>query len=304
MPKISTLRFKEAILLAGVLLNFLAGCSSSNRMLRQTKSYAGRTTNIEHGEYEATVFDCMECHTVRQPHGDDLDLHLLLAGGVPIPGLEGSFAYSPNLTIASQYPAGVLENLIRGRLRYEFRMPTDLFNDMSADDMRDLVAYLKTLRPIQDRPLPDDRLPPNFIMPPPNPRSLIAQHEPATGTIARGRYLSKMLACQDCHSPRTPGGGYVAGELFQGGGFQMPLPNGQTLIAPNITPDQQTGIGSWSDDQIIRVIRTGITKDGRTINNAMPYKVAYHVLNDQDAHDLVLFLRTLTPVSRSWPASQ
>jgi len=85
--------------------------------------------------------------------------------------------------------------------------------------------------------LPDDHLPPGFVMPAPNPREPIPEHEPSVGTIERGRYLSKMCSCQECHSPRTAGGGYVEGQLFQGGGLQMPLPDGHLLVAPNSTPD-------------------------------------------------------------------
>jgi len=200
--------------------------------------------------------------------------------------------------------AQVLDDTIRGRLMYKFRMPTDLFNGMSADDMRDLVAYLKTLRPILHHPLPDDQLPPGFVMPVPNPRQAIPEHEPPVGTIERGRYLSKMFSCQECHSPRTAGGGYVQGQLFQKGGLQMPLPDGHLLIAPNITPDRETGIGAWSDEELIRALRTGVTRHGRQLNPVMPYLTAYRDMTDQDAKDVVRFLRSVTPVKRTWPSSQ
>jgi mono/diheme cytochrome c family protein len=291
----------KAILFAGIAAMFLGGCSQEHSRLRMT----GFTqADVKHGEYEAKVFGCQDCHTVRLADGLHLDQHLILAGGVPMPGLEGSFTYSANVTISSQYPAQVLDDTIRGRLMYKFRMPTNLYNDMSADDMRDLVAYLKTLRPILHRPLPDDRLPPGFVMPAPNPRTPIPEHEPPVGTIERGSYVTKMFVCQECHSPRTPGGGYVQGQLFQGGGLQWPMPDGHLLIAPNITPDRETGIGAWSDDEIIRAVRTGVARDGRQLNPLMPYLTAYHDMTNQDAKELVRFLRTVTPVRRSWPSSQ
>src|SRR5271168_5072389 len=137
---------RNKILFAGIAAIFLGGCSQEHSRMRMT----GFTqADVKHGEYEAKVFGCQDCHTVRLADGLHLDQHLILAGGVPMPGLEGSFTYSANVTISSQYPAQVLDDTIRGRLMYKFRMPTDLFNDMSADDMRDLVAYLKTLQPIQ-----------------------------------------------------------------------------------------------------------------------------------------------------------
>src|ERR1700689_1459738 len=163
------LRCKQ-ILFAGLVMMVFGACSQN----RSNMQIVGFTqADVKHGEYEAKVFACQDCHTVRQADGIHLDQHLILAGGVPMPGLEGSFTYTPNVTLSSQYPAQVLDDTIRGHLMYKFRMPTDLFNSMSADDMRDLVAYLKMLRPILHRPLPDDQLPPGFVMPTPNLRELI-----------------------------------------------------------------------------------------------------------------------------------
>ena len=84
----------------------------------------------------------------------------------------------------------------------------------------------------------------------------------------------------------------------------MPLHDGHLLIAPNITPDRETGIGAWSDDEIIRALRTGVARDGRQLNPLMPYLTAYHDMSNQDAKDLVRFLRTVTPARRCWPSSQ
>jgi mono/diheme cytochrome c family protein len=300
MPEAWTVR-RKTILFAGIVMMFLGGCSQEHSHMQMT---GFKMADVKHGEYEAKVFACQDCHTVRQADGLHLDQQLILAGGVPMPGLEGSFTYSPNVTLSSQYSAQVLDDTVRGRLMYKFRMPTGLYNGMSADDMRDLVAYLKTLRPILHRPLPDDQLPPGFVMPAPNPREPIPEHEPPVGTIERGRYLSTMFVCQECHSPRTAGGGCVQGQLFQGGGLQWPLPDGHLLIAPNITPDRETGIGAWSDDEIIRALRTGVARNGRQLNPLMPYLTAYHDMTNQDAKDLVRFLRTVTPATRSWPSSQ
>jgi mono/diheme cytochrome c family protein len=292
---------RKAIPFAGIVMMFLGGCSQEHPHLQMT----GFTqADVKHGEYEAKVFACQECHTVRQADGLHLDLQLLFAGGVAIPGLDGSFVYTPNVTISSQYPAQVLDDTIRGRLPYKFKMPTDFYNGMSADDMRDLIAYLKTLRRVLHRPLPDDQLLPGFVMPAPHPREPIPEYEPPVGTIERGAYLSKMFSCQDCHSPRTRDGGYIEGQLFRGGGLQMPLPDGHLLIAPNITPDRETGIGAWSDDEVIRAFRSGVARDGGQLDPVMPYLTAYGDMTDQDAKDVVRFLRTVEPAKRHWPSGQ
>jgi hypothetical protein len=256
--------------------------------------------SIARGAYLTAVFCCQECHTVRQADDVHLEGNLLFAGGVAFPGRDGSVVHSANVTIASQYPEQVLEDIVRGRLAYKLMMPTDLYNGMAADDMRDILAYLKTLRPML-RPLPDNHLAPQFVLPLPNPPVPIPAHEPPTGTLERGEYLSRMFLCHDCHSPRDATGAYVPGHLFEGGGFQLPLRDGHLLSAPNLTSDRDTGLGAWSDAEIVRAIRTGIERGGRHLYPAMPSAVAFHQMTDQDAVDLVRFLRSLKPVKRSWP---
>lgn len=255
--------------------------------------------DVKRGEYLAKVFSCQECHTVRQADGIHLDEKLLLTGGEPFPGPDGSLVHSANVTIASQYSEQVLDSAIRGRLAYKFQMPTPLYNGMAADDMRDLIAYLKTFRPVL-RSLPDNHLPPNMVFPAPTQPVPIPEHQPAAGTVERGEYLARMFACTDCHSPRDSTGAYDQAHLYEGGGFQMPLPDGGLLIPSNLTPDPETGLGAWSDAEIIRATRTGVTPDGRQLSHVMPYSVAYRDMTDQDAADLVRFLRSLKPVKRSW----
>jgi len=79
------------------------------------------------------------------------------------------------------------------------------------------------------------------------------------------------------------------------------LADGRMLFAPNLTPDPQTGLGTWSDADIVRAIRTGVAPDGGQLNHWMPYLVAFDDMSDEDASDLVRFLRSLRPVKRSWP---
>jgi hypothetical protein len=273
------------------------GCTGE---LSPAASVALAQGHIARGAYLTAVFCCQECHTVRQADEVHLEGNLLFAGGVPFPLRNGGVVHSANVTIASQYPEQVLEGIIRGRLADKFVMPTDLYNGMAADDMRDILAYLKTLRPIL-RPLPDNHLAPQFVLPTPNPPVPIPAHEPPIGTLERGEYLSRMFVCHDCHSPRDAAGAYVPGHLFEGGGFQVPLADGHLLSAPNLTSDRDTGLGAWSDAEIVRAIRTGTERGGRHLNPLMPYAVAFHQITDQDAVDLVRFLRSLKPVKRSWP---
>lgn len=281
-----------------VLVTTLVGCAGP----RSQVDAALLPGDVKRGEYLTEVFCCQECHTLRQTEGIHLNQDLLFAGGIPFPGKDGRLVHTANVTLASQYPEQVLEGVIRGRLAYKFAMPTDLYNGMAADDMRDVISFIKTLHPVL-RPQSENHLPPDLVLPAPNPSIAIPEHEPPAGTVERGEYLSRMFLCRDCHSPRDSTGAYVEGHLFEGGGFQVRLVDGRMLNPPNLTPDPETGLGAWSDEDIVRAIRTGVARDGRQLNHGMPYLVAFHNMKDQDVGDLVRFLRTLRPAKRSWPSN-
>src|SRR5262249_62044330 len=118
-----------------------------------------------------------------------------------------------------------------------------------------LVPSLKPPTPVL-RPFPDNHLPAARVLPAPNRPVPVPAHAPPAGTLERGEYLSRMCACQDCHSPRDSTGGYVPGHLFEGG-MKLQLAEGPVHITPNITADSELGIGTWSDADIARAIRTG-----------------------------------------------
>ena len=258
--------------------------------------------DVRRGEYLTKIFSCQECHTVRLGDGIHLNRNLLFAGGVAFPGPDGSFVYTANVTLASSYPEQVLEDVIRGRLAYKFAMPTHVYNRMASDDMRDVIAFIKTLQPVL-RPLPDSRLPANLILPAPNPAVPVPGREPPIGSLERGEYLSRMCACQNCHSPRDSAGAHLPGHLFEGG-MRLQLADGPVHVTPNITADPQTGIGAWSEGDIVRAIRAGVTPDGRELDHAMPYLTAFHEMADQDMTDLVRFLRSVKPEKGSRPRTE
>lgn len=123
--------------------------------------------------------------------------------------------------------------------------------------------------------------------------------------VARGRYLTLgLLGCENCHSPKDwtkHGGPMLPGREFAGQsleGLIAGFPGSPTV--PNITPDQETGAGNWSDDQIARAIREGIAHDGRTIFPMMPYS-EYKNLSDEDVASVVVYLRSIAPIKHSVP---
>jgi hypothetical protein len=123
--------------------------------------------------------------------------------------------------------------------------------------------------------------------------------------IERGEYLFKtLLDCDGCHSQRDfsrLGGPVMA--VGRGKGGPLPLEGLPGEVnAPNITPDKETGIGSWTDGEKIRAIREGISRDGHTLFPLMPY-TGYRYMSDEDSQALVAYLNTLPPVRNYVPRS-
>ncbi len=112
--------------------------------------------------------------------------------------------------------------------------------------------------------------------------------------IERGRYVATAADCVACHS--VPGGKPYAG------GTALQTPFG-TLVAPNITPDRETGIGNWTEEDLRSTLREGIGRGGKRLYPAMPYP-AYTRMTDDDIHALWAYLRTLPPVSNAVEANQ
>ncbi len=126
-----------------------------------------------------------------------------------------------------------------------------------------------------------------------------------TASVERGKYLAwQVMACMDCHSKRdfskfsgpvVPGTEGMGGEKF---GPELGLPG--TVYGRNITP---AGIGNWTDDELIRAITMGISKNGDTLFPLMPY-LAYSKMNRQDLTDIIKYIRTLKPIENKVPARE
>ncbi|HEY8605844.1 MAG TPA: cytochrome c [Noviherbaspirillum sp.] len=119
----------------------------------------------------------------------------------------------------------------------------------------------------------------------PGPPSRMAS-QPPTALAMRGAYLARAGNCMGCHTVR-------GGEPYAGG-RAIRTPFG-TIPAPNITPDRETGIGTWSADDFWRALHNGKGKDGRLLYPAFPYPNYTRVTRD-DSDAMYAYLRTVTPV--------
>jgi mono/diheme cytochrome c family protein len=114
--------------------------------------------------------------------------------------------------------------------------------------------------------------------------------------IARGRYLVTISGCSDCHTPGALLGSPDMKRYLGGSDVGFAIPGAGVFVGDNLTPDKDTGLGSWTEAQIVAAIRTGKTPEGRELSPVMPYP-ALSKLTDADAQAIVAFLKSLAPVS-------
>jgi len=115
--------------------------------------------------------------------------------------------------------------------------------------------------------------------------------------LERGRYLGEgIAACGNCHTARDEKGAPVPERGLSGGMvFEAPV---FRAVAPNITPDPETGIGKWTEANIIEVLKSGLTPDGDTVGGAMTDVVNHGTsfLNDADLKAIAVYLKSVKPV--------
>ena len=119
--------------------------------------------------------------------------------------------------------------------------------------------------------------------------------------LARGGYLSNGPAhCAHCHASVSELTRVEAGELVPlSGGFDFVLPIG-TVYTPNITPDEETGIGAFTDRELARSLRYGVKRNGQALMDFMPF----YDLSDQDLTAIISYLRGTQPVKNLRPENK
>lgn len=170
-------------------------------------------------------------------------------------------------------------------------MPVPTYNNMSDADVTAIVAYLRTIPAVKHAVeeshwnIPQQAMPPAAGTPAP----------PASDQIAYGGYIVNAVAhCFECHTPMGPAGPDLS--KLGAGGMQITLAPGMEIVTSNITPDPETGIGNWTDEQIAEAITGGVKADGGLISPPMPYPW-FANMTQEDLNAVIAYLRTIPPVS-------
>lgn len=184
------------------------------------------------------------------------------------------------------------------------QMPYLTYRETLSDgEVLDIIAYLRTLKPVADDPGKTSVSFPvsMFIRGVPQPLEQVAPPAPSpSDRMARGKWLLKTASCHDCHDSVDERMQKIPGKPF-GGGMKFTTGKG-TFYASNISSDKASGIGSYSTDDILRVLKEGKGKSGRTLY-VMPWSY-YKGMTGEDLDALVAALKEEPPTANIVPASQ
>lgn len=122
----------------------------------------------------------------------------------------------------------------------------------------------------------------------------------AQDRVKRGEYLATIMDCTGCHTPGALVGKPEQARALSGSNIGFAIPDLGIFYPPNLTPDRDTGLGSWTEADIVKAVRTGVTPSGRTLVPIMPY-FSYAKLTDADAQALAAYLKSLKPIKHQAP---
>lgn len=269
-------------------------------------------TEIERGRYLANhVTVCIDCHSARDwsrfsgppiggtygKGGDRFDQQF---------GFPGVF-YAKNITPAGikEYSDGELFRVIttgvnrKGEAMFPI-MPYHYYGQMDEEDIKAIIAYIRTLPAIENNvpeSVPD--FPMNFIINTIPHKPAFQKKPDSSDKVKYGAYLANAAACIECHTPAEKGQ-IIQDKAFVGGrDFNLPI---GTIYSSNITPDEETGIGTWTSERFVKTFKSKLDSSVMhtqlapgAFNSVMPWTM-YAGMTEQDLDAIFAFLKTLKPV--------
>ncbi|HLW91064.1 MAG TPA: c-type cytochrome [Roseiarcus sp.] len=122
----------------------------------------------------------------------------------------------------------------------------------------------------------------------------------AESQVERGKYLVTVGGCSDCHTPGTFLGHPDMTRFLGGSDVGFAIPGLGVFVGRNLTPDKETGLGNWTDEQIMTALTAGKRPDGRTLAPIMPWP-ALSQLSAADAQAIIAFLRSIPAIKNPVP---
>lgn len=311
---------KAVLIIAGVLIIGIASLLTYVKTAlpnvgdSQPMTIERTPERIERGKYLANhVMVCIDCHSQRD---------WSLFAGPPVAGTEGQGGevfdhklgfpgrfVAPNITPANvgTYTDGELFRAITTGVAKDGRalfpiMPYNNFGQLAEEDVKSVIAYIRTLKPIENKTEASEAdFPMNFIMNTiPHPANFKPVPE-RSDIIAYGKYLVTAASCHDCHTKQVKG--EFVGEPFAGG-MEFQFPDGAILRSPNITP-HSTGIADWNEQAFVNRFKSYTDTnyvpkkmEPGAMQTVMPW-IMYGGMEEYDLKAIYAYLQTLTPVENT-----
>ncbi|MEQ9310783.1 MAG: c-type cytochrome [Balneolaceae bacterium] len=274
---------------------------------------------IERGEFLAkNVYVCMDCHSERDYSRFGLVItESALGKGGNLFGLEQGFPgdyYAANLTPyhLESWTDGEIFRAITTGVNKDGNalfpiMPYTNYRRIDKEDIYDIIAYLRTLEPIEHEvPASSSPFPMNFIINTIPTEPEFIEKPDISDRIAYGKYLTIAGSCADCHSPIDDRGAPLPGMTYAGG-MDFNIPTGGIVYSANITPHKTTGIGAWTEEMFIarfkqfqdstNLINQNLV-DAGSFQTEMPWRF-YSKMSEEELGAIFAYLQTLEPVEHT-----
>jgi len=181
-------------------------------------------------------------------------------------------------------------------------MPWPYYSKMCREDIYSIIAYVRSLKPIEaSYPKSNLDFPLNILVHTMPAKASLGELPPPTDTIKYGEYLTRSAACMECHT-RVEKGNLIAGMEFAGG-HEFTV-NGNIVRSANITPDKATGIGTWTREAFLQRFK-GLSDPSKAshisagdFQTVMPW-YKYSGMKESDLKSVYAYLRTVKPVNNA-----
>ncbi len=309
---------KYLLITLGVII-LLVACTAIFIEVRGIPSYEAKKPDykveitpqrVERGKKIALML-CANCH--KDPHTGILTGHQMMEAPK-----EFGVVYSQNITQDKTYGIGTWTD---GELLYLLR--TGIKRDgqyappwmaklphMADEDINSVIAFLHSDDPmVAPTPVPDKPCEPSFLAkmlanfafkPLPMPDHKIELPD-TNDHVQLGKYLVFNLDCYSCHSADFKTNNYLEPEKSVGylAGGNKPLDaNGKQMVTQNLTPDDETGIGKWTEERFVNALKSGIMVNEPALRYPM---VPFVNLTDNEAKAIYAYLRTVPPIKNKVP---
>ncbi|MFA6944642.1 MAG: c-type cytochrome [Pedobacter sp.] len=268
---------------------------------------------IERGKYLAnSVNACLDCHSKRdwtKTAGPVIE-GTLGQGGEEFNqefGLPGKF-FAKNITpyALKDWTDGEIFRAITSGVNRDGKalfplMPHPNYGQSDREDIYSIIAYIRTLKPIENViPESEPEFPMNFIINTIPQKAQFSRIPDQSNPVAYGAYIFNSADCSGCHTQKEKGNPIPGLELA--GGYEFNMPTGGVVRSANITPDTETGIAGWTEEFFVNrfksyadsTFKPADIKPGE-FNTVMPWAM-FGTMKTEDLKALYAYLRTVKPV--------